>query len=198
MMGAQGVRPKTKQVPFGESANVPFLLRYPAVTGNIGRMVQMPINTIDIFPTLLGLAKLKVPKTCEGDDLSPLIIKNKEDLNRSVVYMNISPFTKTNFPLAYRAIKTKQYTYIRSIQGPWFLFDDLKDPFQMNNLLTNKSFDKLSKQLDSELYKILNKNGDSFQPGSFYISKWGYQTDASGAIPYSGDHLTQQTPRKVQ
>ena len=198
MMGAQGVRPKTKQVPFGESANVPFLLRYPAVTGNIGRMVQMPINTIDIFPTLLGLAKLKVPKTCEGDDLSPLIIKNKEDLNRSVVYMNISPFTKTNFPLAYRAIKTKQYTYIRSIQGPWFLFDDLKDPFQMNNLLTNKSFDKLSKQLDSELYKILNKNGDSFQPASFYISKWGYQTDASGAIPYSGDHLTQQTPRKLQ
>ena len=77
MMGAQGVRPKTKQVPFGESANVPFLLRYPAVTGNTGRMVQMPINTIDIFPTLLGLAKLKVPKTCEGDDLSPLIIKNK-------------------------------------------------------------------------------------------------------------------------
>ena len=156
MMGAQGVRPKTKQVPFGESANVPFLLRYPAVTGNTGRMVQMPINTIDIFPTLLGLAKLKVPKTCEGDDLSPLIIKHKDDLKRSVVYMNISPFTKTNFPLAYRAIKTKQYTYIRSIQGPWFLFDDLKDPFQMNNLLTNKSFDKLSKELDSELYKILN------------------------------------------
>jgi len=198
MMGAQGVRPKTKQVPFGESANVPFLLRYPAVTGNTGRMVQMPINTIDIFPTLLGLAKLKVPKTCEGDDLSPLIIKHKDDLKRSVVYMNISPFTKTNFPLAYRAIKTKQYTYIRSIQGPWFLFDDLKDPFQMNNLLTNKSFDKLSKQLDSELYKILNKNGDSFQPGSFYISKWGFQIDASGAIPYSGDNLTQQTPRKVQ
>ena len=198
MLGAQGVRPKTKQVPFGESANVPFLLRYPAVTGNIGRMVQMPINTIDIFPTLLGLAKLKVPKTCEGDDLSPLIIKHKDDLKRSVVYMNISPFTKTNFPLAYRAIKTKQYTYIRSIQGPWFLFDDLKDPFQMNNLLTNKSFDKLSKQLDSELYKILNKNGDSFQPGSFYISKWGFQIDASGAIPYSGDNLTQQTPRKVQ
>ncbi len=198
MMGAHGVRPKTKQVPFGESANVPFLLRYPAVTGNTGRMVQMPINTIDIFPTLLGLAKLKVPKTCEGDDLSPLIIKHKDDLKRSVVYMNISPFTKTNFPLAYRAIKTKQYTYIRSIQGPWFLFDDLKDPFQMNNLLTNKSFDKLSKQLDSELYKILNKNGDSFQPGSFYISKWGFQIDASGAIPYSGDNLTQQTPRKLQ
>jgi len=198
MMGAHGVRPKTKQVPFGESANIPFLLRYPAVTGNTGRMVQMPINTIDIFPTLLGLAKLKVPKTCEGDDLSPLIIKHKDDLKRSVVYMNISPFTKTNFPLAYRAIKTKQYTYIRSIQGPWFLFDDLKDPFQMNNLLTNKSFDKLSKQLDSELYKILNKNGDSFQPGSFYISKWGFQIDASGAIPYSGDNLTQQTPRKVQ
>ena len=197
MLGSHGVSPKTKQVPFRESANVPFLLRYPAVTGDIGRLVQMPLTTPDIFPTLLGLAKISIPKSCEGDDLSPFIRNNQDDLGRAVLYMNISPFIKQEFAIAYRAIKTSQYTYVRSIHGPWFLFDDNKDPWQMNNLLANQSYNNLIKKLDTRLYKLLKKNGDEFQTGSFYLKEWGFQTDAVGSIPYSGDSLNQQTPRKT-
>ena len=197
MLGSQGVSPKLKQVPFGESANVPFLLRYPALTENKGRLVQIPITTPDILPSLLGLANIPIPKSCEGDDLSSFILRNKDDLDRAVLYMNISPFIKQKFAIAYRAIKTKQYTYIRSINGPWFLFDDKKDPFQMNNLLTNKSYDKLSKKLDTQLYKLLKKNGDEFKPASFYLSEWGFHTNPDGSIPYTGDNLIQQTPRKT-
>ena len=111
--------------------------------------------------------------------------------------MNISPFIKQEYAIAYRAIKTNQYTYIRSINGPWFLFDDNKDPFQMNNLLTNKSFDKIRKILDTRLYKLLKKNGDEFQTGAFYLKKWGYHTNSDGSIPYIGDKLIQQTPKKI-
>ena len=196
MLGSQGVDPKLKQVPFAESANVPFILRYPAVTGNIGRLVQMPVTTPDIFPTLLGLANIPIPKSCEGDDLSSFIRRNQDDPHRAVLYMNISPFIKQEYAIAYRAIKTNQYTYIRSINGPWFLFDDNKDPFQMNNLLTNKSFDKIRKILDTRLYKLLKKNGDEFQTGAFYLKKWGYHTNSDGSIPYIGDKLIQQTPKK--
>lgn len=195
MLGSQGVRPKTKQVPFGESARVPFLLRYPPVTGNMGRLVQMPVTTPDIFPTLLGLAKIPIPKACEGNDLSSFIFRKQDDLHRAVLYMNISPFIKQEFAIAYRAIKTYQYTYVRSIHGPWFLFDDISDPFQMTNLLTDKSYYKLSKKLDTRLHKLLKRNDDEFQPGSFYLAKWGFHTDSNGSIPYSGDNIYQQTPR---
>lgn len=197
MLGSQGVNPRLKQVPFREAANVPFLLRYPAVTGKAGRLVQMPVTTPDIFPTLLGLANIKIPTACEGDDLSSLIRNKRDDPDRTVLYMNISPFIKQEFAVAYRAIKTKQYTYIRSVNGPWFLFDDVKDPFQMNNLLTDKSYEQLFKKLDTRLFTLLKKNKDEFKPGSFYLSKWGYHTNSDGSIPYTGDKIIQQTPGKM-
>lgn len=196
MLGSHGVNPKQKQVPFIESANVPFLVRYPAITGDLGRIVHTPVTTPDIFPTLLGLAGIPIPKSCEGDDLSSSIRKKKDNLDRAALYMNISPFIQQEWAKAYRAIKTNQFTYIRSLDGPWMLFDDTKDPYQMKNLIEDKSYAGVQKKLDARLFKLLKKNGDTFQPGQYYIDYWGYKPDASGAIPYIGENLIQQTPRK--
>ncbi len=33
----------------------------------------------------------------------------------------------------YRGIVTKQFTYVRDLKGAWLLFDNVKDPFQLNN-----------------------------------------------------------------
>src|SRR5262249_54102205 len=73
MLGSHGIPPFTKQVPWNESAHVPFLLRDPAIQGAKGRVVSTPLTTTDILPTLLGLANVAIPKTIEGEDLSKLV-----------------------------------------------------------------------------------------------------------------------------
>ncbi|MCX6896351.1 MAG: sulfatase-like hydrolase/transferase, partial [Verrucomicrobia bacterium] len=77
MMGSHGVKPHTKQVPWDESARVPFLLRYPKAQGGAGRVAATPLTTPDIMPTLLSLAGVAVPKTVEGVDVSA-VVRGKE------------------------------------------------------------------------------------------------------------------------
>jgi arylsulfatase A-like enzyme len=129
MLGSHGCPPRMKQVCWSESVNVPFLLRYPPLHGGKGRTVNTPLTTPDIFPTLLGLAGVRSPGTIEGEDLSPLIRNGREADDRAALYMGVSPFVARDFAKEYRAIRTNRYTYVRSLDGPWLLFDDQKDPY---------------------------------------------------------------------
>lgn len=196
MLGSHGVRPKEKQVPWSESAGVPFLLRFPAIHGNRGRTINMPLTTPDIFPTLLGLAGLKIPNTIEGDDLSSVIRKGKEKEDHAVLYMRVSTFLQGPYPKEYRAVRTDRYTYVRDLEGPWLLYDDVKDPFQMDNLASKPEYTALRNELDKRLESLLKKIGDDFRPGASYISEWGYEVSTNGSISYHGTDLKPQTPKR--
>ena len=58
-----------KQVPHEESTRVPFFVRYPGITPH-GKSSDTLFASIDIYPTLCGLAGLSVPVHCKGRDLS--------------------------------------------------------------------------------------------------------------------------------
>lgn len=199
MLGSHGVRPKAKQVPLRESAGVPFLLRYPVGLGNNSKIVDMPITTPDIFPTLFGLAGLEIPETIEGDDLSSVIKNNTENEGHAVLYMQPAPFERGEFGKEYRAVKTGTYTYVRSLDGPWLLFDDVNDPFQMENLVSKPEYSDILEDLDNRLKGLLEKIDDDFRPAQYYIDDWGLKPAAHGSIPYSNsteaDHEP-QTPKR--
>ena len=95
-----------------------------------------------------------------------------------------------------RAIRTARHTYARSLQGPWLLYNDQADPYQMTNLVGKAEYAALQKELDERLTAELNRIGDDFKPRQFYLGKFGYKLD-HGAIPY-GAGLTPtgiQSPR---
>ena len=197
MLGSHGVKPKAKQVPLWESAGVPFLLRYPDVLGEQAKTVSMPITTPDIFPTLMGLAGLPVPESTEGDDLSAAIVTNKMPEGRSALYMQVSPWVGGEYGKPYRAIKTEQYTYVRSLEGPWLLFDDLADPFQMDNLVLKPDYSTVLAEMDKQLNLQLEKIGDDFRPALDYIEEWGLEVAKHGSIPYADVmDATPQTPKR--
>ncbi|SEG42616.1 Arylsulfatase A [Algoriphagus boritolerans DSM 17298 = JCM 18970] len=197
MLGSHGVRAKAKQVPLSESAMVPFLLRYPAIHGVKGTEITMPINTPDIFPTLFGLAGLPIPATVEGEDLSSVIIDGKERENRAVLYMNLAPFVKGEYGREYRAVKTPKYSYVRSLEGPWLLFDDIKDPLQMDNLVLNPEFSDLVGSMDKKLQEKLREIDDDFRPAQSYVEEWGLVLEPGGTIFYSTEVDTEpQTPKR--
>jgi len=195
MMGAHGGQPYLKQVAWDESAHVPLLLRWPAVLGRQGRAIQTSLSTPDILPTLLGLAGVAVPKCIEGEDFSGLIRGGREQPDRAALYMAVAPFGGGQSNQEYRALRTSRYTYVRRLSGPWLLFDDGRDPYQMDNLLEQPAFAATARDLDRRLQAELKKIGDDFRPARHYIERWGYEVDRGGTIPYRPDSKA-QSPRR--
>jgi hypothetical protein len=84
----------------------------------------------------------------------------------------------------YRGIRTVRYSYVRDFKGPWLLYDNEQDPFQMNNLIGHPDTYKLQKKLDSILRRKLAKTHDQFLPAEEYVRIWGYTVDKEGTVPY--------------
>ncbi len=182
MMGSQGVRPRQKQVPWAESVRVPFLLSYPALYGKKSIIVDAPINTPDILPTLLDMAGLPVPGFIEGESLVPFIGQEGAGEDRAALIMNVSHFAGKG--KEYRGIYTNRYAYVKSLEGPWFLYDHQIDPLQMDNLAGKPGYENLQEKMEGLLQKEMEKAGDVFMPRQHYIDKWGYKLGEYGNIPY--------------
>ena len=174
MIGSQGEF--GKQRPWDESITVPFLLRYPALLGENSIVVDYPINTPDIYPTLMGLCGLETPAEVEGFDYSKLLT-GEEDYPKEALIMQPCPFgeyTREQGGREFRGIRTDKYTYVRDLTGPWLLYDNQTDPYQNHNLCGITKYSEAQTELDNRLNNLLKKRGDSFLPGDKYIEKYNY------------------------
>ena len=183
MMGSHNVPPFEKQRPWDESICVPFLLRYPAAHGQAGHVIKTPLNTPDIFPTLLSLAGIAIPGSVQGEDLSEVVSGRHIEQDRAALIMSVSPFAGYYKEKEFRGIRTSRYTYARSLQGPWLLYDNQSDPYQMDNLIDKPEHVLLQQKLDKRLWSELKRVGDDFRPAQYYLDKWGYHVDNQGNIP---------------
>lgn len=189
MMGSHGVHPSAKQLAWDESIRVPFLISYPGVKKNVEAKINAPISTPDILPSLLGLAGITIPKSIEGEDLSWLIKSPDSEVERTALIMNVCPFATEYVNQEYRGIRTNQYTYVCTPKGASLMYDNLKDPYQLNNLIGNSDYKDLQLELDNKLHGELKKVGDdNFQPREYYLKKWGLKlNDENGtAVDYDG------------
>jgi arylsulfatase A-like enzyme len=182
MMGSHGWWPKQKQVAWAESVKVPFLLQYPARYGTEKIVVDAPINTPDILPTLLAMADLPIATSIEGEDMTSAIGDNHAARDKAALIMNVCPFAG-DFD-EYRGIYTSRYSYVETLDGPSMLFDMEEDPLQMNNLVNLPEHEELQKHMSLLLQQELEKVGDEFMPRQYYIDKWNYQLNEYGHIPY--------------
>lgn len=177
-----------KQKPHEESIHVPFLIKYPKLFGNKGQTTDMLMNTPDIMPTLLSICNLPIPDAVEGDDLSDILTGKKADDTDAVLISCPHPFGQWNRQRGgkeYRGVRTKQYTYACDLEGPWLLYDNVKDPYQMNNLINKESYAEIQVDLHEKMQALLAKTNDDFLPGMEYIKMWNYVVDERETIPYN-------------
>lgn len=178
MLGSQGE--SRKQRPWNESIMVPFLLRYPAKLGHSAKTITRPIGTPDIMPTLLSLCGLKSPKEIEGKDFTSVIYGESQSKSGSTLIACYVPFhewSRKNGGREYRGLRTERYTYVRDLKGPWLLYDNLNDPYQLRNLCNKPELKDVRNTLDRNLTQKLKELGDEFLPGDEYVRTWKY--DAS-------------------
>ncbi|MHC4124282.1 MAG: sulfatase family protein, partial [Planctomycetota bacterium] len=209
MLYSQGYQKKQK--PWDESIRVPFLLRYPAVLSKAGK-IDMPINTPDIMPTLLGLSGIKIPDTVEGTDFSGVLRGEEKPAENAALISCSATFgqwTRSGvFPgcgvdeadttygkgREYRGIRTSRYTYIRDLKGPWLFYDNEKDPYQLENLCGKFEYKRLQEELNNILSKKLQETNDDFLPGQEYCLKWGMDLTAEPKEMYLRFYQTERLP----
>jgi arylsulfatase A-like enzyme len=138
-----------KQMPFEESINVPFLVEY-ARTVPRGKRSDALITPIDVMPTLLSLAGLKCPEV-DGKDLSDAVKSLASDQRDAVLIMKLvpggGPYT-INAITPWRGVRTKRHTYVNLLDhGPWLLYDNQEDPYQLNNLINKPEHARLQAKL---------------------------------------------------
>ena len=179
MLGSQGKQKKQK--PWDESAHVPFVLVYPRRVVP-GQRTDIPINTPDIMPTLLGLAGVAKPRGLEGYDLSRVALGATQKGPAAALIANYCPFGESIGE--WRAVRTHRYTYACTRTGPWLLYDNANDPYQMTNLVQAPSHRDVANELDRMLRRWLRRTDDRFLSREEYWKQYGFQVNKSGAVPY--------------
>lgn len=164
MLGSH--RMGSKQMPFQESISIPLLMQYPAKMSK-GIRSSVLLAPIDVMPTLLGLAELKCPRV-DGLDLSDAAMGAKTREHDALLIMKMVhggiPYIQ-NGVTPWRGIRTKQYTYARLMdRGEWVLFDNKRDPHQLNNLIESPEYAGILVELRAKMEELLEKANDPVNP----------------------------------
>lgn len=174
MLYSQGLRGKL--FPWDESVRIPFLLRYPRKLGMAGKKHSTPMGAPDIMPTLLGLADIPLPSGMQGIDFSPLLLGRKTTGFPLTAYID-NPVSNLQLRQcgfdSYRGVRNEHYTYVRSIHGPWLLYDNVKDPYQRHNICDKAEGKQLQAEAERELAAWLSRLHDEFLPGAEYLRRTG-------------------------
>ncbi|ULL17998.1 sulfatase [Paenibacillus sp. H1-7] len=178
LMGSHGLMAKHSW--HEESIGIPCVMRWP---GRIGAgHTSLLFNSVDIMPTLLGLAGLDVPQTVEGSDYSPAVL-GLEPVSDEPAFISAFPGRKDvieqfaaqgldNKRFGWRGVRTRRYTYVvhrgYSAVDPSFclrlLYDLEQDPYQLNPLtLQRASQHPVAHELEEKLRGWLSSVNDLFE-----------------------------------
>ncbi len=163
MHGSHGVG--SKRQPFEESVRVPLIIFGP---GRVPAGVASPalFGAIDMAPTLCGLASIEPPEGCMGEDYSG-VLRGEDAPDRDAQFImhiakqNASGGEEHPAPI-FRGVRTERYTYAVGPETPMYLFDNVADPYQMNNLIADPDYGALRQELRGRLARWLKRAEDPF------------------------------------
>ena len=84
--------------------------------------------------------------------------------------------------LEYRGIITARYTYVHTIDRPWLLFDNINDPYQMNNLIDDPAQAEICARLDGLMREHMAAINDEMLPRHHYYEHFGIDLDHRGKL----------------
>jgi len=181
MLGCQGEF--RKQRPWAESIRVPFLVRHPQGAG--AGTDASPIDAPDLMPTLLALCGVAVPEGVQGRDFSATILRRTPSGIEEALLALYLPFHEWRYDNGgreYRGLYHGRYTYVRTLQGPWLLYDHDADPWQQRNVVNDPAYAATLRRLDARLTERLKVVGDDFAPGPEILRREAYALGANGDI----------------
>lgn len=136
---------------------------------NKGENVESLVSLIDIPPTLLSLAGIPIPESYSGNILP---VNRNDTPERDCVFVQISEsqigraVRTKDFKYSARAIGSGMMKHSSSLYFDDFLYDLRNDPHEKNNLVNNKMYKNVIKEMRELLSREMVKVGE--QKPKFY------------------------------
>ena len=155
-----------KRNAYEESMRVPLLAMGPGFER--GKVVEEVVANLDIAPTMLDLAGVDQPGQFQGRSFKQLA--NGEELskpwNNEFAYEYFWEYDFPQTPTTF-AVRTDQYKLIQ-YHGVWDreeLYDIVKDPKEMNNLVDDPDMIEVKVALRKRIYELsANQRGEHVVP----------------------------------
>lgn len=155
-----------KHSNFEQATRIPYLFAGPMIAKN--RIVDQPVELLDLFPTLFDLCTVQIPNQVDGISLKNLLDDNTETV--VVKDFAMSQYPRHGNRMGY-TIRTKQFRYTewhkngynsnkdydeKNIEFREF-YDYNVDPLETDNKINNQSYSESVKLLKDKLVEHLNK-----------------------------------------
>lgn len=147
-----------RRLAYEESIRMPLLVRYPKNIKAGTVLDELALN-IDLAPTLLESAGVKVPDTIQGKSLLRLLAGKPQAWRTSFL---IEYYSDKVFPrilqMGYKAVRNRRWKYIHylELQGMDELYDLKTDPYEMKNLIRRPSEHRILIEMKREMDRLLN------------------------------------------
>ncbi len=167
MLGQHGSYCGIKRQAFRSAAQVPLIVRYPARFAK-GKRVQSLVDVaVDTMPTLLEMCGAAIPQGVQGQSYRSLLEGDSDAPIRDHVQYELM---KASFggkderhAKPERGIRTKDWLYVRKQDRPLYLFDQINDPQEVNNLVNDPAFAEIQAELDARVLENMAATGDSWE-----------------------------------
>ncbi|WEG11208.1 sulfatase-like hydrolase/transferase [Pullulanibacillus sp. KACC 23026] len=146
-------------VLYEDVVRVPLIIKWPNKLKNHLNCDHFVYNLLDISPTILEMCRIKPPDIHQGSSLVP-IIEGKSPLNwRNEV---VATYNGQQFGLyTQRMIRTAEWKYIWNTTDVDELYNLIRDPHELNNVIHVEANQSVVQDLRSRLYSILLEEGDT-------------------------------------
>jgi N-acetylglucosamine-6-sulfatase len=148
-----------KRAAYEESIRIPLVIRWPGRIKPGTKVAQLALN-IDMAPTFLDAAGVKIPATVEGKSLLPLFGNGAKSWRTSFL---IEYDQEKRFPRipTWEGIRGDRWKYIHypDLAGADELYDLKADPYEMKNTIQDPAARDALKQLQTDLARYTPRGG---------------------------------------
>jgi len=144
-----------KRFMYEESLRMPFLVRYPNMTGPGNSDTDIVINE-DFAPTFLDAAGVSIPSDMQGRSLTSLLRGRTPSDWRDAMYYHYYEYPASHMVRRHYGIRTKRYKLIHFYHDidAWELYDLRKDPRELNNVYGNAAYTPVVTELKGRLKQL--------------------------------------------
>jgi len=144
---------------YEESFRTPMVMRYPGVI-KPGTVNKDFVMNLDIAPTLLTAAGVKIPNDMQGQSFLSLLVQRNVKGRGAMYYHYYENGEHSVSP--HFGIRTKRYKLIRFYErvNDWELYDLKKDKNEMHNVYGRKGYEKITEQLKKQLDELIRQYDD--------------------------------------
>src|SRR4051812_45507418 len=120
-----------KSTPYEETVRMPLYVRGPDVRA--GLVLPQMVGNVDLAPTFAAWAGAPAPAGLDGRSLAPLLRPGAPGPGALRQAYPLNQLSRQGIP-SWRGVRTRRYTYVEYATDEKELYDNLNDPYQLQNI----------------------------------------------------------------